>query len=91
MKRSDIVLITSLGIIALSLVLGLFKGNTVKVEGYTKEEVNYMLEIQQLKNESKHLKYEIEKFKESIIKDSVFVHNATNEQIDSLFSTYFNR
>tara|TARA_R110000803_G_scaffold32995_2_gene72365 strand:- start:1129 stop:1401 length:273 start_codon:yes stop_codon:yes gene_type:complete len=89
MKRADFVLIVSIGVIALSLALSLFKSNTVNVEGYTQKEVNYLLEIQNLKNDTKTLKYEIEKFKESIIKDSIFVHNASNQQIDSLFTSYF--
>ena len=89
MNRSDFILIASIGVIALSLVLSLFKSNTIISQGYTQKEVNYLLEIQNLKNDKKHLKYEIEIFKESIIKDSVFVHNATNEQIDSLFTNYF--
>ena len=90
MKRLDLITLVVLGIIALSLVLSLFKSTSVSVEGYTQHEVDMMLEIQALKNDKKHLKYEIEVFKESIIKDSVFVHNATNEQIDSLFTNYFN-
>ena len=81
MKRADFVLIVSIGVIALSLTLSLFKSNTVNVEGYTQKEVNYLLEIQNLKNDTKTLKYEIEKFKESIIKDSIFVHNASNQRI----------
>jgi len=90
MNKTDLITLVVLGIIALSLVLSLFKSTSVSVEGYTQHEVDMMLEIQALKNDKKHLKYEIEVFKESIIKDSVFVHNATNEQIDSLFTNYFN-
>ena len=89
MKKSDLVLIVSIGIIALCLVLSLFKSNVVIQQGYTPNEVNYLLKIQQLTNDKNRLSYEIEKFKESIIKDSLFVHNATNEQIDSLFTNYF--
>ncbi len=89
MSRADLILILSLAVIALSMVLNLFKGNTIIQEGYTQNEVDYLLKIKDLQNEKKHLRYEIEIFKESIIKDSVFVHNATNEQIDSLFTNYF--
>ena len=89
MKRLDLITLIVLGVIALMLILNAFKSTSVVVEGYTQKEVDYLLEIQALKNDKKHLNYEIEKFKESIIKDSVFVHNATNEQIDSLFTNYF--
>ena len=91
MKRLDLITLIVLGIIALMLILSVFKSTSVVVEGYTQKEVDYLLEIQSLKNDKKHMIYEIEKFKESIIKDSVFVHNATNGQIDSLFTSYFNR
>ncbi len=40
-------------------------------------------------NDKKLLNYEIERFKDKIIADSAFVHNATNNQIDSLFTEYF--
>jgi hypothetical protein len=50
-----------------------------------------LLEIQSLKNDKKLLNYEIERFKDKIISDSAFVHNATNNQIDSLFTDYFER
>lgn len=89
MKRADFILVLSLAVIAVSLVFSLFKGDTVNIEGYSQSEVDYLLKIQSLENEKKHLKYEIEKFKESIIQDSIFVHNATNDQIDSLFTNYF--
>jgi hypothetical protein len=89
MKKLDLIVLIVLGVIALSLVLSLFKGTSVRVEGYTQQEVNYLLEIQSLKNDKKYLKYEIERFKDKIILDSAFVHNATNNQIDSLFTDYF--
>jgi len=91
MKRLDLITLVVLGIIALSLVLSLFKSTSVSVEGYTQHEVDMMLEIQALKNDTKHLKYEIEVFKDKIIADSAFFHNATNSQIDSSFTNYFNR
>ena len=77
------------GAIALMLIYSTFKTPIINVNGYTQKEVNYILEISNLKNETKRLKYDIEIFKESIIKDSAFVHNATNQQVDSLFSNYF--
>jgi len=89
MNRIDIITISILFAIALSLILSLFKSSSVVVEGYTQEEVDYLLEIQSLKNDKKYLKYEIERFKDKIIIDSAFVHNATNNQIDSLFTNYF--
>ena len=91
MKRIDLITLVVLGVIALSLVLSLFKGTSVNVEGYTQKEVDYLLEIQSLKNDKKHLKYEIEVFKDKIIADSAFFHNATNKQIDSSFTAYFKR
>ena len=89
MKKLDLIALLLLGIIALSLILSLFKSTSTTIEGYTKQEVNYLLEIQSLKNDKKLLNYEIERFKDKIISDSAFVHNATNNQIDSLFTDYF--
>lgn len=91
MKKIDLIALVVLGVIALTLILSLFKSSSVVVEGYTQQEVNYLLEIQSLKNDKKYLKYEIERFKDKIIIDSAFFHNATNHQIDSSFTSYFNR
>tara|TARA_R110000787_G_scaffold60649_1_gene137479 strand:- start:737 stop:1003 length:267 start_codon:yes stop_codon:yes gene_type:complete len=77
------------GIIALLLIYSSFKTPIININGYTQKEVDYLLEINNLKNKTKLLKYDIEIFKESIIKDSAFVHNASNQQIDSLFTNYF--
>jgi len=89
MKKLDLIALLLLGIIAFSLILSLFKSTSATIEGYTQQEVDYLLEIQSLKNDKKLLNYEIERFKEKIILDSAFVHNATNNQIDSLFTDYF--
>ena len=89
MKKLDLIALLLLGIIALSLILSLFKSTSTTIEGYTQQEVDYLLEIQSLKNDKKYLKYEIERFKDKIIIDSAFVHNATTDQIDSLFTDYF--
>tara|TARA_R110001592_G_scaffold102342_1_gene289024 strand:+ start:1923 stop:2198 length:276 start_codon:yes stop_codon:yes gene_type:complete len=91
MKKLDLIALLLLGIIAFSLILSLFKSTSATIEGYTQQEVNYLLEIQSLKNDKKTLKYEIERFKDKIILDSAFFHNATNHQIDSSFTSYFNR
>ena len=91
MKKLDLIALLLLGIIAFSLILSLFKSTSVRVEGYTQQEVNYLLEIQSLKNDKKTLNYEIERFKDKIILDSAFFHNATNHEIDSSFTSYFNR
>ena len=91
MKKLDLIVLIVLGVIALSLVLSLFKGTSVRVEGYTQQEVNYLLEIQSLKNDKKYLNYEIERFKDKIITDSAFFRSATKQQIDSSFTSYFNR
>tara|TARA_R100001198_G_scaffold94064_1_gene76357 strand:- start:636 stop:911 length:276 start_codon:yes stop_codon:yes gene_type:complete len=91
MKKLDLIALLLLGIIALSLILSLFKSTSATIEGYTQQEVDYLLEIQSLKNDKKALKYEIERFKDKIIIDSAFFHNATNHQIDSSFTSYFNR
>lgn len=91
MKKLDLIALLLLGIIAFSLILSLFKSTSATIEGYTQQEVNYLLEIQSLKNDKKYLKYEIERFKDKIIIDSAFFHNATNHQIDSSFTSYFNR
>jgi len=89
MKKLDLIALLLLGIIALSLILSLFKSTSTTIEGYTQQEVEYLLEIQSLKNDKKLLNYEIQRFKDKIIADSAFVHNATNNQIDSLFTDYF--
>ena len=89
MKKLDLIALLLLGIIALSLILSLFKSTSATIEGYTQKEVDYLLEIQSLKNDKKYLKYEIERFKDKIIIDSAFFHNATNHQIDSSFTEYF--
>ena len=91
MKKLDLIALLLLGIIAFSLILSLFKSTSTTIEGYTQQEVDYLLEIQSLKNDKKTLKYEIERFKDKIILDSAFFHNATNHQIDSSFTSYFNR
>jgi len=91
MKKLDLIALLLLGIIALSLILSLFKSTSTTIEGYTQQEVNYLLEIQSLKNDKKLLNYEIERFKDKIVADSAFFHNATNHQIDSSFTSYFNR
>ena len=88
MKKPDYILIVLLSVIALSLILNAFKRPTINVQGYTSKEVEYLLEINKLKQDKNLLKYEIEIFKEELIKDSVFVHHATNHQIDSLFTEY---
>lgn len=91
MKKIDLIALIVLGVIALTLILSLFKSSSVVVEGYTQQEVNYLLEIQSLKNDKKYLNYEIERFKDKIISDSAFFHNATKHEIDSSFASYFNR
>ena len=91
MKKIDLIVLVVLSVIALSLVLSLFKSTSVVVEGYTQQEVNYLLKIQSLENDKKTLNYEIERFKDRIITDSAFFHNATKHQIDSSFTSYFNR
>ena len=91
MKKLDLIALLLLGIIALSLILSLFKSTSATIEGYTQQEVDYLLEIQSMKNDKKTLKYEIERCKDKIISDSVFFHNATNHEIDSSFTSYFNR
>jgi hypothetical protein len=91
MKKIDLIALVVLGVIALTLILSLFKGTSVRVEGYTQQEVNYLLKIQSLENDKKYLNYEIERFKDKIISDSAFFHNATKQQIDSAFTNYFNR
>jgi hypothetical protein len=76
MKKIDLIALVVLGVIALTLILSLFKGTSVRVEGYTQQEVNYLLKIQSLENDKKYLNYEIERFK---------------DKIDSAFTNYFNR
>ncbi len=58
MKKLDLIALLLLGIIALSLILSLFKSTSTTIEGYTQQEVDYLLEIQSLKNDKKTLKYE---------------------------------
>jgi hypothetical protein len=66
MKKIDLIALVVLGVIALTLILNLFKGTSVRVEGYTQQEVNYLLKIQSLENDKKYLNYEIERFKDKI-------------------------
>jgi len=90
MRKPDYILIVLLSVIALSLILNAFKKPIINLEGYTPQEVEYLFKIKELENDKKILNYEIERFKEEIIKDSVFVHHATPQQLDSLFTEYFN-
>lgn len=83
MKRLEIIILL---IIAIGLILNVFKTTSVKVEGYSKEEVNYLLEIQRLKQEKTNLLKQISNYEYQIFKDSAFVHNATWKERDSLRS-----
>jgi len=58
-------------------------------EGISEEEYLYRLEVFKIGLENEKLKNEIQQFKNAMVKDSVFIHNATNKQLDSLFSDYF--
>jgi len=89
MKKPDYILIILLSVIALSLLLNAFKKPIIHLDGYTPKEVEYLFKIQQLETDKNLLRYEIEKFKEEIIKDSIFIQHSTPHQIDSLFSEYF--
>ena len=62
--KDNIILIA----IGLLIVLSVFKKQTVTIEGYTSKDVEYLLKIKDLENDKKHLKYEIEIFKEELIK-----------------------
>jgi len=59
------------------------------VEGISEEEYLYRLEVFKIGVENEKLRDEIQGFKIQIIKDSAFVHNASNKQVDSLFTDYF--
>lgn len=87
LSKDNIILI----VMGVLVVFSLFKRTTVTVEGYTSKEVEYLLKIQNLENDKKRLNYEIELFKEELIRDSVFIHSASNHQIDSLFTDYFTK
>ena len=72
------------------LFLSLCSSPTVTInEGISEEEYNYRLEVFKIGLENQKLKDEIQGFKQEIIKDSVFIHNASTKQIDSLFTDYF--
>jgi len=88
MKLSDHLSSILHSIVVLLLVFSLFKQPKLIIDGYSSDEVNYLLEIQKLKQDKSRLFYDIEKIKTSIKADSVFIHNASNKQIDSLFSDY---
>lgn len=53
-------------------------------------EFKYRMDVIDLVQKNQTLEYEIQGIKKAIIKDSVFIHNATNHEIDSLFTGYFN-
>ena len=72
------------------LFLSLCSKPTVNVvEGISEEEYLYRLEVFKIGVENEKLRDEIQGFKKAMVKDSVFIHNATNKQLDSLFSNYF--
>ena len=81
---------TNIVLIGVILFLTLCSKPTVIVnEGISEDEYQYRLEVFKLTQVNKNLQNEIINFKESIIKDSVFVSTASNNQIDSLFTSYF--
>lgn len=67
-------------------------------QGMTNEEHELKLKLHDLEIEKSiledhndRLEFKIKGFKDEIIKNDSVVDNATNEQLDSLFSDYFNR
>ena len=48
-------------------------------------------EFPDLKDKEDWKQEAVKRFKDKIIIDSAFFHNATNHQIDSSFTSYFNR
>ncbi len=67
-------------------------------QGMTNEEHELKLKLHDLEIEkavledhNDRLEFKIKGFKDEIIKNDSVVDNATNEQLDSLFSDYFNR
>jgi hypothetical protein len=84
-------------VIALILIWGVFfKKDEVIVMGYSQEDVDYKLEIQQLtiKLETKEKDYEeleqhVQDFKAQLDSNHAFFGNATDAQVDSSFANYF--
>jgi hypothetical protein len=82
-KLVNIILIVTI------LFLSLCSSPKVEVnQGMSEQEHLYRLEVFKIGLENERLHNEINNFKTAIIKDSVFIHNATNNQIDSLFTSY---
>lgn len=88
LKVSDWVILAVLGAMFTYIVL--------RPSGATDKEVELLLKVQQLENERKQLELQynelsvnIEKLERRIVTDSIFVNDATNAQIDSLFTDYF--
>ena len=81
---------TNIVLIGIILFLTLCSKPTVIInEGISEEEFKYRIKVLELTQANQTLQNEIINFKESLIKDSVFVSHASNEQIDSLFTNYF--
>ena len=83
MKRLEIVILL---VIAVGLILNVFKSTSVTVEGYSKEEVNYLLEIQSLKQEKNRLLNHVTTLENEIKRDSIYIHTSTRSERDSLRS-----
>lgn len=86
---NNIYFLLLLGVIALSSILNLFKGTEVIQQGYTIDEVKELLEIELLQQENITRIETIKIIEDGFEKDSVFIHNASKSQLDSLFTEYF--
>ena len=60
-------------------------------EGISEEEYLYRLEVFKIGVENEKLRDEIQNFKEAMVEDSVFIHHATESELDSMFTEYFTK
>lgn len=88
MKLSDHLNTIILAVIALGLIFNAFKPSKIEIDGYSADEVNYLLEITKLKEEKKILIHQINSIRYDIKKDSTFVYNANERSRDSLRAIY---
>ena len=87
------IVLVLLSVLVLNSVIGWFIPQGMTNEEHELKLKLHDLEIEKavLEDHNDRLEFKIKGFKDEIIKNDSVVDNATNEQLDSLFSDYFNR
>jgi len=87
------IVVILLAVLVLNSVIGWFIPQGMTNEEHELKLKLHDLEIEKavLEDHNDRLEFKIKGFKDEIIKNDSVVDNATNEQLDSLFSDYFNR